>query len=210
MQFWQLLSVLIAKRWVWKAAIAGLCGNITHTLLMLGKAKLGILELFQPYQSLQIALSYSTGENIHPLMPWLLSYINGSLWRALPSPIFIIVCRATAVPLRDSSPEYSDGWRWILIFFPLLGLGPFAMHLGLGIWPALFSLGNDAGLQHRDGPCLRHDGCEIRFSRCAPRHLSPSRISSECSPLLTVNPKWRETVYKAWLMQKSEEIEFQC
>jgi hypothetical protein len=28
-----------------------------------------------------------------------------------------------------------------LIFFPLLGLGPFAMHLGLGIWPALFSLG---------------------------------------------------------------------
>jgi hypothetical protein len=77
-QFWQLLSVLTAKRWVWKAAIAGLCGNITHTLLMLGKAKLGILESFQPYQSLQIALSYSTGENIHPLMPWLLSYINGS------------------------------------------------------------------------------------------------------------------------------------
>src|SRR3984893_17214422 len=62
-------NLLTAKRWVWKAAIAGLCGNITHTLLMLGKAKLGILEAFQPYQSLQIALSYSTGENIHPLMP---------------------------------------------------------------------------------------------------------------------------------------------
>jgi hypothetical protein len=28
-----------------------------------------------------------------------------------------------------------------LIFFPLLGLGPFAVHLGLDIWPALFSLG---------------------------------------------------------------------
>jgi hypothetical protein len=27
-----------------------------------------------------------------------------------------------------------------LIFFPLLGLGPFAMKLGLGLWPALFSL----------------------------------------------------------------------
>jgi hypothetical protein len=28
-----------------------------------------------------------------------------------------------------------------LIFFPLLGLGFFVMHLGLGPWPALFSLG---------------------------------------------------------------------
>jgi hypothetical protein len=49
-QFWQLLSLLTVKRWVWKAAIAGFCGNITHTFLMLGKAKLGILESFQPYK----------------------------------------------------------------------------------------------------------------------------------------------------------------
>jgi hypothetical protein len=28
-----------------------------------------------------------------------------------------------------------------LIFFPLLELGPFAIHVGLGLWPALFSLG---------------------------------------------------------------------
>ena len=28
-----------------------------------------------------------------------------------------------------------------LIFFPLLGLGLFATHLDLGIWPSLFSLG---------------------------------------------------------------------
>jgi hypothetical protein len=27
-----------------------------------------------------------------------------------------------------------------LVFFPLLELGPFALHLGLGVWPALFSL----------------------------------------------------------------------
>ncbi|HBK04374.1 MAG TPA: hypothetical protein DDZ81_00750, partial [Acetobacteraceae bacterium] len=78
MQFRKLIGLLTAKRWIWKAAIAGLCGNVTHTLLMLGKAKLGILESFQPYQSLQIALIYSTGEYIHPLLPWLLSYINGS------------------------------------------------------------------------------------------------------------------------------------
>jgi hypothetical protein len=54
-QLRNLLGFLTAKGWVWKAAIAGLCGSVTHTLLMLGKAKLGILESFQPYQSLQIA-----------------------------------------------------------------------------------------------------------------------------------------------------------
>ena len=33
------------------------------------------------------------------------------------------------------------GWLAMdLIFFPLLGLGLFATKLGLGLWPALFSL----------------------------------------------------------------------
>src|ERR1035437_10743632 len=56
-----LLGFLVAKGWVWKVAIAGLCGSITHTLLMFAKAQLGILESFQPYHSLQVALSYWTG-----------------------------------------------------------------------------------------------------------------------------------------------------
>jgi hypothetical protein len=73
-----LLGFLTAKGWVWKAAIAGLCGSITHTLLMVAKAQLGILESFQPYQSLQLALSHWTGESVHPMVPWLLSYLNGS------------------------------------------------------------------------------------------------------------------------------------
>jgi hypothetical protein len=140
-QFWQLLSVLTAKRWVWKAAIAGLCGNITHTLLMLGKAKLGILESFQPYQSLQIALSYSTGENIHPLMPWLLSYINGSTVAGFTFANFYHHLPGDGGPVKGFIAGIFGWLAMDLIFFPLLGLGPFAMHLGLGIWPALFSLG---------------------------------------------------------------------
>lgn len=140
-QFWQLLSVLTAKRWVWKAAIAGLCGNITHTLLMLGKAKLGILESFQPYQSLQIALSYSTGENIHPLMPWLLSYINGSTVAGFTFANFYHHLPGDRGPIKGFVAGIFGWLAMDLIFFPLLGLGPFAMHLGLGIWPALFSLG---------------------------------------------------------------------
>jgi hypothetical protein len=70
-----LLGFLTAKGWVWKAAIAGLCGSITHTLLMVAKAQLGILESFQPYQSLQLALSHWTGESVHPMVPWLLSFV---------------------------------------------------------------------------------------------------------------------------------------
>lgn len=139
--FWKLLGSLTAKRWVWRAAIAGLCGNLTHTLLMLGKAKLGILESFQPYQSLQIALSYSTGGYIHPLVPWLLSYINGSTAAG-----FIFANLYHRLP-GGSGPVKGFiagvlGWLVMdLIFFPLLGLGPLAMHVGLGLWPALFSFG---------------------------------------------------------------------
>ena len=40
-QLRNLLGFLTAKGWVWKAAIAGLCGSVTYTLLMLGKAKPG-------------------------------------------------------------------------------------------------------------------------------------------------------------------------
>jgi hypothetical protein len=135
------LGFLTAKGWIWKAAIAGLCGSLTHTLLMLGKAKLGILESFQPYQSLQIALGYWTGEHIHPLVPWLLSYINGStaagftfanLYRHLPG---------STGPIKGFIAGVLGWLAMDLIFFPLLGLGPFATHLGLGLWPALFSLG---------------------------------------------------------------------
>jgi hypothetical protein len=136
----KLLDFLRAKTWIWKVAIAGLCGSVTHTLLMLGKSKLGILESFQPYQNLQIALGFWTGEYIHPLVPWLLSYINGStaagfafanLYRHLPG---------SSGPMKGFIAGLLGWLAMDLIFFPLLGLGPFATHLGLGLWPALFSL----------------------------------------------------------------------
>ena len=34
-----MLCLVMASGWLWKAAVAGLCGSLTHTLLMLGKAK---------------------------------------------------------------------------------------------------------------------------------------------------------------------------
>ena len=136
-----LLGFLTAKGWVWKVAIAGLCGSVTHTLLMFAKAQLGILESFQPYHSLQVALSYWTGGHVHPVVPWLISYLNGStaagfafarLYGRLPGNSGLIKGFIAGVL----------GWLAMdLIFFPLLGLGPFVMQLGLGLRPALFSLG---------------------------------------------------------------------
>src|ERR1700738_923513 len=73
-----LLCFLPTMESVRRAAVAGLCGSVTHSLLMFAKAKLGILESFQPYQSLQMALIYWSGDYVHPAVPWLISYLNGS------------------------------------------------------------------------------------------------------------------------------------
>src|SRR6516162_10403296 len=134
------LELLKAKGWIWKVAIAGLCGSVTHILLMLVKTKLGILEAFQPYQSLQIALSYWTGEYVHPLLPWLISYVNGSTAAGFAFANFYWHLPGSSGVVKGIIAGVL-GWLVMdLIFFPLLGLGLFATGLGLGPWPALFSL----------------------------------------------------------------------
>jgi len=138
-QFPKLL--LTANGMFWKAAIAGLCGSVTHTLLMLSKAELGILEPFQPYQSLQIALSYWSGEYVHPLLPWVLSYVNGSTLAGFVFARLYWHLPGASGPIKGFIAGVL-GWLVMnSIFFPLLGLGFFATHLGLGPWPAVFSLG---------------------------------------------------------------------
>jgi len=64
--------------WIWKAALAGLCGCAAHSLPMYLKSRLGLLPSFQPYESLQLALGRLTGGSVHPIVPWLLSFLNGS------------------------------------------------------------------------------------------------------------------------------------
>jgi len=68
---------------MWKAAVAGLCGSATHSLLMYLKFRLGVLPAFQPYESLQLALGRLTGGSVHPVVPWMLSFLNGSTIRVL-------------------------------------------------------------------------------------------------------------------------------
>lgn len=47
----------IGRHWIWKSAVAGLCGSIAHSLLMYFKFRSGLLPTFQPYDNLQAALS---------------------------------------------------------------------------------------------------------------------------------------------------------
>ena len=107
---------------------------------MLAKARLGILQAFQPYQSLQVALSGWTGQHVHAAVPWLISYLNGSTAAG-----FLFARLYWHLPGKSGLMKGLIagllGWLAMdLIFLPLLGLGPFAMKLGLGLGPALFSL----------------------------------------------------------------------
>ena len=68
----------MAMHWVWKAIAAGLCGAAAHTLLMLLRSWSGLLPSFQPYESLQNTISHFIGTDIHPIVPWMLSFVSGA------------------------------------------------------------------------------------------------------------------------------------
>ena len=104
------------------------------------KARTGLLPAFQPYENLQAALSRMIGGEVSPIVPWALSFLNGAtllsfafghLYPRLPGRRGVAKGLAFGVA----------GWLAMgLAFFPLIGLGPFAAGLGLGVTPALFSL----------------------------------------------------------------------
>jgi len=104
------------------------------------KARAGILPSFQPYDNLQVALGHLIGRDIDPLVPWLLSYFNGStlvglsfgyLYRRLPTDSGALKGLIFGL----------GGWLVMnLLAFPMVGLGVFAAAAGLGLWPALFSM----------------------------------------------------------------------
>lgn len=130
----------MTRQWIWKSAVAGLCGSAAHSLLMYFKARSGLLPSFQPYESLQLAIRQWSGADVPAALPWLLSFLNGSMVLGL---VFARIYRW--LPGRNGAAKGLVfglfGWGAMgLVFFPLLGLGIFALDLGLGIQPALFSL----------------------------------------------------------------------
>ena len=128
------------KAWIWKSVIAGSAGTIVHFLFMHLKSWTGLLPSFQPYQSFQVALSHWVGANVPAIVPWGLSFLNGM---AILGFLFARINRL--LPGRNGATKGLMfgliGWMFMgLIFFPLIGLGPFATGIGLGIGPALLSL----------------------------------------------------------------------
>jgi hypothetical protein len=129
------------KSWVWKSAIAGFAGSLVHLAFMYVKLRLGILPSFQPYPAFQATLSHWTGSNVPAIVPWLLSFLNGMTILG-----FLFARLQRLLPGRTGASKGLAfgliGWLFMnLIFFPVIGLGPFAVGAGLGIAPATLSLG---------------------------------------------------------------------
>jgi hypothetical protein len=111
-----------------------------HFSFMYLKSRTGLLPSFQPYHSFQIALTQWIGTDVPAIVPWALSFLNGMtilgflfarITRLLPGSTG--AAKGTAFGLL--------GWVFMnLIFFPLIGLGPFAVRAKAGIGPALLSL----------------------------------------------------------------------
>jgi hypothetical protein len=85
-------------------------------------------------------LTRTTGEAINPVVPWVLSFLNGFI-------VISLVFRLLYRWLPGSNGAVKGfvygflGWAFMnLIFFPMLGLGVFALKADLGAGPALFSL----------------------------------------------------------------------
>lgn len=125
---------------IWRTTVAGLCGSVAHSGLMLLKSRMGWLPSFQPYDDLQHSLSQLLGSSVHPSILWALSFLNGS--------VLLGYLFGHAYPLLPGQSGAAKGFvfgvlGWLMMglaFFPMLGRGLFATGAGLGFQPAAFSL----------------------------------------------------------------------
>jgi hypothetical protein len=122
-------------RWIWESLIAGLCGTTAHMLVMFLKVRLGWLPSFRPSD----ALINLIGRGVPSIIPWL-SYLNGMTVLGL---LFGASYRALPGNHGAAKGVLVGIFVWLiwdLVFYPLFGFGFFALDVGLGIRPALFSL----------------------------------------------------------------------
>lgn len=122
------------------AFIAGLCGTVVHSLLILIHSRSGPLPGFQPNEDIQRGLAWLVGTEVHASVAWLLSFVNGAI-------IWGFVFGQMYRFLPGNSPWLKGAFfafcAWMLmglLFFPLVDRGIFAVKLGLGIAPAIFML----------------------------------------------------------------------
>ena len=131
---------MTVKGWIWRSVIAGFCGSMMHFLFMYLKTRTGLLPSFQPYHSFQIALNQWIGTDVPAIVPWALSFLNGMTILG-----FSFARIYSLLPGKTGAVKGVIfgliGWVFMnLIFFPLIGLGPFAIRADAGIGPTLLSL----------------------------------------------------------------------
>jgi hypothetical protein len=125
---------------IWKPIAAGLCGSVAHTVLMTIKTWALVLPSFQPYNDIQIMLAKLVGASVHPLVPWAISYLSGSIVLGY---LFGQAYRWLPGGSGAAKGAIFGFAMWIamgLIFFPALGKELFAAQAGLGLEPTLFTL----------------------------------------------------------------------
>jgi hypothetical protein len=125
---------------IWKSVAAGVCGSLAHSALMAFKSWVPILPAFRPYDDLQALLANVIGHSVNPLVPWALSYFNGSVVLS-----FLFSHTYHWLPGGNGAMKgVGFGFAvWIamgLIFFPMIGKGLFAASTELGFAPAPFTL----------------------------------------------------------------------
>jgi hypothetical protein len=123
-----------------EATYRWLVGHSGSFLVYVFKTRAGILPSFQPYQTLQLTLNRWVGTDVPAFVPWALSFVNGMAILG-----FLFARIYQLLPGRNGTTKGLTfglmGWIFMgLIFFPVIGLGPFAFGAGLGIAPALLSL----------------------------------------------------------------------
>jgi hypothetical protein len=127
------------KSWIWRSIVAGLSGSAVHFLFMYLKSRLGLLPAFQPYQTFQATLIHRVGINVPTFVPWALSFLNGM---AILGFVFARINRLLPGSTGAAKGATFGLIGWVLmglIFFPAIGLGPFAIRVGSGLGPALLS-----------------------------------------------------------------------
>ena len=120
--------------------IAGFAGTVVHFAFMYARSRLGVLPSFQPYPAFQATLSRWVGTDVPAIVPWLLSFLNGMAILG-----FLFARLQRLLPGRTGLIKGLSfgliGWLFMgLAFFPVIGLGLFALGIGLGIAPAMLSL----------------------------------------------------------------------
>lgn len=122
------------------AFIAGFCGTVVHSLLLLIHSSSGPLPGFQPNEDIQRGLLWLIGTDVHPSVAWLLSFVNGALiWGFIFGQAYRFLPGRS--PLLKGAFFGFCAWMAMgLFFFPLVDRGIFATRLGLGIVPAILML----------------------------------------------------------------------